>query len=44
MRKDARERGIKIRDGELAMLVLADILENVAYEISEAVKSLDQLS
>lgn len=41
MKQSAKERGIKVHDGEIAMLVLADILEAVADEISGAVQSLD---
>lgn len=44
MKQTAKERGIKLHDGEVATLVLADILEDVVHEMGEAVKSLDQLS
>jgi len=43
MKKDARERGIKLRDGEVATLVLADILENVGNDLHEVDMTIAEL-
>ena len=40
MKQDAKERSIKLRDGEVATLVLADIMEDIDVTLREVDKTL----
>jgi len=43
MKKDAKERGIKISNDQLATLVLADIIEDTGIELSRKLANLEHV-
>jgi hypothetical protein len=42
MKKDAKERGIKVKDNDIALLVLADVMDDVGLAIQESLEDVDK--